>query len=151
MAGTNAVRAKKALIAKIVALGLTTADGSDLQVAYSWPGATAEREVVHAGLVTFEQNPAAFRGGGRCPRDEDVTVELHVAVRLPGGSEEEADTRASEIGTVIEEAIAADPTLAGATDLVIARIDGGELESGSNDDDAAALLTYRIILKSRLN
>lgn len=151
MAGTNAVAAKRALIAKITALEIPGADGGVVQVAYSWPGERAEREVVHGGTATFEQNPAAFRGGGRCPRDEEVTVEVHIAVTIPGGTEEDADLRVVEIGTPIEEAIAADPTLADAPDLVIARVDGGEIESGFNDDAAAALLTYRVILKSRLN
>lgn len=151
MAGTNAVRAKKALIAKIAALDLGGVQAGGVQVAYSWPGSKAEREVVHGGLVTFEQEPAAFRGGARCPRDEEVTVEVHVVVKLPGGTEEDVDTRATEIGTVIEEAIASDPTLTDAADLKIARVDGGELESGTDDDAAAGVLTYRIILRSRLN
>lgn len=151
MAGTNVVAAKKALIAKIAALDLGGDQAGGVQVAYSWPGRNAEREVVHGGLATFDQNPLAFRAGGRCPRQEDVTVEIHVAIALPGGTEEDVDTRAVEIGTVIEEAIAADPTLADAPDLKIARVDGGELESGFNDDGASALLTYRIILKSTLD
>jgi hypothetical protein len=151
MAGTNVVAAKKALIAKIAALDLGGEQAGGVQVAYSWPGRNAEREVVHGGLSTFDQNPLAFRAGGRCPRQEDVTVEIHVAVTIPGGSEEDVDTRAAEIGTVIEDAIAADPTLADALNLKIARVDGGELESGFNDDAAAAVLTYRIILKSTLD
>lgn len=151
MAGTNVVAAKKALIAKIAALDLGGDQAGGVQVAYSWPGRNAEREVVHGGLATFDQNPLAFRGGGRCPRQEDVTVEIHVAIAIPGGKEEDVDTRAVEIGTVIEEAVAADPTLADAPNLKIARVDGGELETGFNDDGASALLTYRIILKSTLD
>lgn len=147
MAGTNAVAAKQALVAKLAALpGL-----SGVQVAYSWPGSRAERECVHGGKVTFDQNPAAYRGGGRQPRNEDVTVLIHVVVHKPGATVEDTDTRAVEIGTVIEDAVAADPTLSGATNLKIARIDGGELDHEFDDDSAASVLDYRFILRSRLD
>lgn len=150
MAGTSAVAARQALIAKITALAIVGNGGGTVQVAYSWPGSKAEREVVHGGNpVTFEQNPLAFRGGGRVPRDEEVTVPVCVVVALPGGSVEETDVRAAEIGGLIEDAVAADPTLTG--QLIIARIDRGDLDHDFNDDGAASVLTYQFILRSRLD
>lgn len=150
MAGTNAVAARQALIAKIRALEIPAAGGGAVQVAYSWPGRGAEREVVHGGTpVTFEQEPLTFRGGGRVPRDEQVTVPIVVVVAQPGATVENTDVRAAEIGGLIEDAIAADPTL---TDqLVIGRVDRGDLDHDFTDDGAASVLTYQIILRSRLD
>lgn len=152
MAGTNAVAARQAVIAKIRALEIPAAGGGTVQVAYAWPGNAAEREVVHgSNPVTFDQAPAAFRGGGRCPRDEEVTVPVCVVVRALGGDVEETDVRAAEIGTVIEEDVAADPTLADAPNLKLARIDGGDLVHDFDDDGAVSVLTYHFILRSRLD
>ena len=148
MAGTNAVAYKKALTDAVAAAPQIIAD--DIQVGYDWPG-HVERELIHGGRVEGAQSyPVSRGGGGRFPRDEELTVALHIVVRAPGGTIYEAELRASEIGTVVEELLAANPALTDVAGVIYSGIAGIELESDYDDDDAIADLTYQVLLKSRL-
>lgn len=155
MAGTNAVKFKRALI---VGLGTRMAgipSVAAVQVAYKYPGRTVEREVVHGGRVEGDQRFPVMNGGAvRIKRHEVLTVKLHIVVHAPGDEAEEAEVRAVEIGTVVEELLAADPIFA-LTDLggqmIQAAITALDLDSDEDDDAAIAVLTYDIECESRLN
>lgn len=140
MAGTSTVEVKQALVAGIAAAL------PDVQVAYSWPGRTAGRECVYCGDASFTQKPMAFCGGGRVPRDELVTVDVHVHVTEPGATAEETEARAAELGEELEHALAADPHLVGLASLVT----GGELLSGFEDEESFSVLTYQVQVRARL-
>lgn len=106
MAGTNAVLVKTAL------LGLFKTAIAPVRIDDSYNGRLSEREYAYFGHIIGTQEPMVFRAGSRLPRTEELLVNLHLEVVRPNGSTVDTDTRATEIGQLIEEAIAADPTQA---------------------------------------
>lgn len=149
MAGTNAYAAKRALIDALQASAELGDAG--VQVAYSYRGERAERECVYGGAVAWTCKPLTFRGGGRMPRQETVQVDLHIAVRLPGSEPDEAEARAVELGTVVEEYLASTPTLSDLGDLKLATIAGGDLDHAVNDEESIAVITYQVAFLSTLD
>lgn len=135
----DVVAMKQALIAHIAAA--VTAAELEVQVAYAWPGKRAERECIHGGLMDWEET-----GAGLNEDKAVLAVEVHSVVHLPGGTMEEADVRAAELGKVIARAIADDDTLGGQPGVLSARVLGGDLDHGANDDGATSVLTQRIAL-----
>ena len=152
MAGTNAVSAKQALITWLRGLTDTGEGLEGVQVAYSWPGlGRVGRECVHGGRAEWETELNSMRAAGlRQSRIETVTLDLHIVVSAVGGTVEDADVRAVAIGTVIEEALAADPLLGGHPGLQLAMVAGGDIEHEDHDDGAVSVLTYRVLFRSRL-
>lgn len=148
MAGTNAAAAKAALIAKIGAL----AGLGDLQVSYSYPGRTTDRDLVYGGRITGPIALSTMRGSGRLKRIEDQVLNLHIEVVRPGEDTAEAtEARACEIGAGIENYLAANPTLEDAvTGLLLVAPQGFDMESGLVDESSMTTLTYQILLKSHL-
>ena len=149
MAGTNAFRAKKALIDALAA----SPDLGDagVQVAYSWPGERAEREVVYGGRAAWVCTPLTMRGGRRMPRKESLTVDLHVAVTMPGADPVDAEARVVELGTVVEEYLAATTTLSDLEGLRLATIAGGDLDHMITDEEVIAAITYQVAFLSTLD
>lgn len=146
MAGTVTVAFKRALIEKLRILL------APVQVEYAYPGRDPERECVYAGRSSFSQEPSAMRGGARLRREEHGTLNLHIDVLAPGGGAEmvDAEARASELGELIENYLAANPTLDGLTGLLRAGIEGGDLEQGVDDDAARCHLMLRVSYHSYL-
>lgn len=135
----DVVAMKQALIAHIAA-AVTVAE-LEVQVVYAWPGKRAERECIHGGLMDWEKTP-----GGLDDESTALVIEVHSVVHLPGSTMEETDVRAAELGAVIARAIADDDTLGGQPGVLGARVLGGDLEHGADDDGAASVLTQRIAL-----
>lgn len=148
MAGTNAAAAKAALI---TAIGALTGLG-DLQVSYSYPGRTTDRDLVYGGRITGPIALSTMRGSGRLKRIEDSVLQLHIEVARPGeDTSAVTEARACEIGEAIEEYLAANPALEDAvTGLLLAAPQGFDLESAIADESSITVLTYRILLKSHL-
>lgn len=149
MAGTNAVIFKRALIDKVKAFESL----ADVQVEYSWPGWAPERQCVHGGRVTGNQNYATFAGGrARLPRDETFVVHLYVAVRMPGANDGyDVEQRLAEIGQAIEDGIAASPQFNTVAGMLYAEVTGVDMDSDADDDAWAGALEYQITVRSRLN
>lgn len=110
------------------------------------------REVVYGGALAGSVTLAAMRGSGRIKREENLSLQLHIRVRMPGQATAEAgDVRAVEIADAIAEYIAANPTLGGVADLLLASVEQVDMESGAVDDDGVtSLLTLQVALKSYL-
>lgn len=147
MAGTNAVAAKKALYDTLAA-----ALASPVVVLYAYDGKQDQRELVYLGKATGPQNLFAMRGNARAMRQEDLTITLVVEVTKPGATPYDVEVRAQQIGTTVEEALAADPTfgdtVAGLKLFAAAAVD---VESGYVDDETAmARITYEIAATSVL-
>lgn len=150
MAGTAIVAARQALVAALDAL--SALDG--IPVSYSYAAKLADgsnREFIYGGgssEATVAQS--AMKGPtGRIKRDESATWALHVMVVKPGEVTTEAgDARAVAIGTVIENYIAANPTLGGT--VLFARISSWSLTSNFDDDATYSLLSYSIAIESYL-
>lgn len=147
MAGTNAVVFKKALFDALAAAPAL----EGVQVSYHFPGNDPERELIHGGAVEGTQNYPIIRGGGgRFPRDEELSVKLHIVVTQPGSDPYEVEFRATELGTVVEELLAGDPDLTGLTGIIYSGISNVFLDSDVDDDGAIGILTYDVLVKSRL-
>lgn len=112
MAGTNAVLAKSAL------LSLLQTALAPVRVEDAYNGRIGEREYVYFGHIGGPQQPLVFRSGGRQPRLEELTVDLHIEVTKPAGTTVDTDIRVTAIGQIIEELLAADPTEAALVPLV---------------------------------
>ena len=139
MPGTSAVAVKKAII------GLLADDPRlrGVQVAYSWPGRDAEREFICGGRFEFTQQREGY---GRA-REENLTIDLFVTARKLGGTVEDAETRAVELGAIVEDVIGANPHLVG---VKVAGIAGGDSNSGFDDDTAVCELAYHVACVSTL-
>ncbi|GAA4100917.1 hypothetical protein [Nonomuraea soli] len=142
MTATNAVVIKRALLTLIEGLAL-----GDVQVGYG-PPANPERDFVYLGGLRGPLTPLTFRAGGRLPREEQLTLDLHLVVTRPGGTEEETETAAADLITPILEAVSAEPTLGatpGLLSIVPSRL---ELQSGRDDDACSTWLTLTWTIRS---
>ncbi|HEV2778547.1 MAG TPA: hypothetical protein VGX25_04030 [Actinophytocola sp.] len=149
MAGTNAVAAKKALIDGLAAAPDLVNAG--VQVAYSYPGHDAERELIHGGRVEGTHDYPVSGSGPRFKRDEQLTIKLHIVVTKPGATVYDVEARCAEIGTVVEELIAGDPDLVNVPRLQWTGISAVDLDSSEEDEHAIGVLTYDVFAKSRLD
>lgn len=147
MAGTNAVLVKSAL------LGLFKAAIVPVRIDDAYKGRDMEREYVYFGHITIEQEPMVFRNGAPQPRQEELTIPLHVEVSKPGATTLDTDTRVTAVGQLIEEALAADPTQAALAvpGLMSALVSNLTLTSFyTSDGVAASELVYTITAQSKL-
>jgi hypothetical protein len=150
MAGSNAVAAKAAILAGLQA-AMAAGDGlSEVQVAYLWPGRTLEREGVYGGKIHMDHEYLAFRPGVRMPRKETATIAWVVEVRhLAADEPADADERALVLGAVLENLIAADPTLGGV--VKNAAITSIDLDNVIDDDALTSIVTYEVTVLSQLD
>jgi hypothetical protein len=140
MATSNAVAAKKAI------LELVRIRGVAYQVEYSPPN-SVEREGLYGGRIDMAQEISAGRGSqGFTTRDEDGSIAFHYHSYLPGGTCEEAEERALEMGVDLEEVLAL--TTPDVPALLNASVTGYELTSYANDEAAWAVLTYQVRIVS---
>lgn len=132
----------------------TTGELADLlpgvAVTYSEPTRDIPRELVYAGQVLGSVELAAFAGGARVKRTEDLTLMLHVRVYKPGQDRETTDARAVAIADVITQYIAANWTLFGLAELKKAAVSGVELDGWSDDEGTCSTLDIAVGLMSYL-
>lgn len=138
---TEALRCKKALFDRLAGLVGPDLPLEGLQVAYSWPGRTAERECVYGGGVRFTRASAGHDGRGELWL-ETATVGLYVRVRIPGAEVSETDAKAEQWAGVIETVLAEDPQLAGGYTYV--GISGGSADYAADDDGPTSILAYQV-------
>lgn len=154
MAGTNAKRAKKALLDGLRLVFAGTPTTHEVTVTYGYRGHEHFRELVHATRAFGQQSyPVSMGGADEFPRDEQLTVKLHIMVNVPGGDQEEAEDRATEIGAVVETWIAATAELPDfeAGEITSVGITAVDLDSDADDDGAIAVLTYDVGVDTRLD
>lgn len=143
MAGTNAVKAKRAVV------DLLAAHLTGVQVSYHYPGRNAERELVHAGRVEGTHGFHAMKGGRvRHARAEDLTFRLHVVVREYGADPYEVELRCAEIGEQVEHVLSERFLIDGVPGLLSIRVTAVDLDSDSDDEGAMSVLTYDVTCKS---
>lgn len=149
MAGTHVVEVKKALVAGLQALAVDDGDLEGVTVEYAYKPDRTLRERIYTGRATGQHEPANMHPG-RTSRDEQMTFELVIVVEKVGGSAEDAEDRAVEIGTVVEEYIGDNRKgFAGAEWMVV---EGTvDLVPMFNDSGALAVLTYTVSYYARLD
>lgn len=148
MAGSLVVAVKQALIDALQGM---TGDAEDLEgvaVRYAYRSDTSERERIWTGRARATHTPSSLKSG-RMFRDEDMTFDLTIVVEKVGGTAEDAEDRAIEIGTVVEEYIADNKTL-GVAGVKWVRVASAELTPLMNDRGAMAELVYSITYQARL-
>ncbi len=142
MSGTVAIAVKSKLVGTGnvltgVLAGLTGDDA--VVVAYDDPP-DRPRRAVFVGNISGPVELAAMKGGpsGRIRREENLSLQLHIRVYEPGHrTTEVTDTDALVISALIENYIAANPTLGGVADLKTARVGGFGINSFLTDDGGA--------------
>lgn len=146
--GSNLVAVKKELFRRLAA----APELASVQVSYTWRRDFG-REVLYGGKARFDHELAAMRGSRpRLPRDERVTLMVFAQVRNMASDAEAADERAMSIGTVVEELLAAEPTLSGFPNLLFAGVAGGDLIAPEFDDDGVtSAMAMEIGYRSRLS
>lgn len=148
---TNAVRAKQALITQVRTLLAANPTTDQVTVTYGYDARRDDRELVHCGKAEGPQNYAVSGGGrARYSRDENLTVKLHIWVRLPGATQEEAEARCVEIGTVIEEAVAAKATIPNVPGPIWSGITYVDLDGDVDDEGGVGFLLYDVAVNTRL-
>lgn len=130
MSGTNAIAVKKALFERLTAEPALVG----VQVSYAWRRDFG-REVIYGGRVRIDHDFTAMRGGGRLPRDEQVTLTAVIRVRNLQSDPVAGDERVAELLTVVEELLAGDPTLTGLDNLLFAGVKGADVAEPEFDDD----------------
>lgn len=153
MAGTQAQRAKKALVDSVRLWLAAESTTAEVTVTYGYRGHESFRELVHPDRVFGQQSyPVMGGGSARFKRDENLTIKLNVIVNIPGGDQEEVEDRATAIGAVIENNIAATASLTGYTpgEVIWVGVTAVDLDSDADDDGAIALLTYDVGANFRL-
>lgn len=152
MAGTAAVMAKKALFDALAAKSAVGQPLDGVQVAYSFPGKTLQRECIYFGRTRIDQTFSTFAspsvGGGRQPRTEIATQTIVVLAKNISSDQYAADLRAVEIGTVMEDLLAADPTAGGA--VQVRTVESGDLEQMFDDNGVWSQLNYSVTVRSEL-
>jgi hypothetical protein len=149
MAGTVAVATKRKLIEMLRAdPGL-----AGVEVFYSFPGRTVERDVIYGGQFSpGEVQLASMAGGGRLSRREDLTLDLHIESMEPGHQDTLAvDERVCAFGLVVEHLVAGNPTLDNSIEgLRLIKVMGVDLDGGVEDEAAIAVLTYKLGIMSHI-
>lgn len=145
--GTNAVRAKKAVIDL-----LTTAfEDTAVQVSYGYPGHDPMRELIHGGRAEGSHSYFAMKGSRpRHPREEDVTFRLFVVVTKPGVEAYDVELRCVEIGDEIEDGLSTAFSVDGVPGLHAIRVTAVDIDSEVNDEGAIGVATYDVACKSVL-
>lgn len=149
---TNVYAAKRAIIARLQQHAASSGNPlSGRQVAYAWPGQSAELVCVYGGGVTFDQPEDQELANGlrdRVPRENAVvTVHIRVAHSPPGEAGiADTDVDAEQIGAEIGRVLMAEPKLAGGHS--VARITSGQGDYSPTDDQAVSILSYRITVSS---
>lgn len=149
MAGTNAYAAKRVLVDQLAALpGLAS-----VNVVYSWSGKVAEsdRELIVPGdRIAGPIQLAAMAAGGRLQRAEDLSFPLHVVVYQPDAEDgAPVEARATELGTLVEEHVAGNPTLGvpGLHKTVLVNFD---MQSSQLDEGWFTDLVYTVTFSSHI-
>ena len=147
MAGSIMVSFKTKLLAELAALAGTTG----VKMSYADPGENALKENIWFGRIyDSEVDPVALRAGRR-RREENFTVEVFVEVGGVRLTPERCETRALELGQLVEEYLADHPKLDDTVDgLLFAVVSGMDLFTSQTTDGPLTRQTISVDVKARL-
>lgn len=155
MSGSLSVAVRKAVTAGLAAhfSGLASfseqADDQEVSVTYAYQPSNKAAQQVYAARSRGEHG--AVLRSGRNHRPEEATFDLIVRVKYVGGSIEEADERAFEIGAAVEEWVAdRKSNELGVDGLNWLRVESWEADNNTDDSSSASLLIYTVRWNARL-
>jgi len=128
------------------------ADISGVQITYADSGGSMRRESIFMGDITSNnQTPEAFASGRR-RLYEDYTIDVHVAVQSKAAGVQEAEQRAVELATDVENVVNDYPTLSGTvTGLMFIEPSGMSMStSEAGADGPRVFTTVHIRVKGKL-
>lgn len=147
MSGSIMVTFKTKLLAELAALPGT--DG--VKLSFGDPGENALKENIWFGRIYNNEHDAVALKAGRRRREENFTLETYVEVGGTRLTPERSETRALELGLLIEEYLADNPKLDGNVEcLLFAVVSGMELFTSSTSDGPLTRYTVSIDVKARL-
>jgi hypothetical protein len=138
---TESINAKRALFARLATFRGTGQPLAGVQVAYSWPGRSPNKELIYGGGIRFARTSAGH-DGVRELWLETATVGVYVRVSRTGATPEETDARAVEIAEVLEELLESEPRLAGKFSYV--GIASGSADYMLDDDSSVSVVAYQV-------
>lgn len=150
MAGINAPAVKRALITALQALQATTLAGVAVSYSHEIKLAEQSREYIYLDPRTVATGTlSAMQGSARVKREESANLALRIRVSRPGEvSTEDAEERAAVLGVIVENYLAANPTIG---DIVLkAVVAGYELTSFADETGAWADIDYALTFHSYL-
>lgn len=147
MSTTQALAAKAALIDYLKAAADPVLQG--VQISYGYPARDLEREVLYGGAGRYTRAMEGMGGGmGGLAYRVTVTVDLHIQVRVPGGTIEQAEARVMEIGSYVEDFLATNERLSELPGLLYAGATSGELGYALDDDAVTSALQLSVEFSS---
>lgn len=147
MSGSIMVTFKTKLLAELAALPGT----AGVKLSFGDPGETALKENIWFGRIYNNEHDAVALKAGRRRREENFTLETYVEVGGTRLTPERSETRALELGLLIEEYLADNPKLDGNVEcLLFAVVSGMELFTSSTSDGPLTRYTVSIDVKARL-
>ncbi len=155
MSGSLSVAVRRAVTTGLAAhmSGLAAfneqANDQEVSVTYAYAPSNKAAQQVYATRSRGEHG--AILKSGRNHRPEEATFDLVVRVRYVGGSLEDADERAFEIGAAVEEWIAdRKSNELGIDGLNWLRVESWDADNGTDDSGSASLLIYTVRWNARL-
>ena len=136
---------------KLIEVMAAMPEMAGVKISFADPGENALKENVWLGRIyDNEHDPVALKAGRR-RREENFTLEIYVDVGGTRLTPERCETRALELGLLIEEYLADNPKLDGAVDgLLFAVVSGMELFTSQTTDGPYTRHTVSVDVKARL-
>lgn len=147
MAGTVAFDLREALV-----INLGPLLGS-VPIHYGHPGAHGRTEAIWLGTardtsLDSDHEPKALRAG-RVRRSERLRTDVVIEITSKTTSRD-AEERAVELGTVIEEYLADNPTVGSVENLLWCQVEGIELDTTETANGPRCVLVYTLLAASDL-
>mgnify|MGYP003648659320 FL=1 len=147
MAGSIMVTFKTKLLSELTSIPGT----AGVKMSFGDPGENALKENIWFGRIFNNEHDAVALKAGRRRREENFTLEVYVEVGGTRLTPERSETRALELGLLIEEYLADNPKLDGTVDcLLFAVVSGMELFTSSTTDGPLTRYTISVDVKARL-
>lgn len=117
-----------------------------VQIAYGYPARDMEREVLYGGAARYTRTIDSLGMGGISYR-RNITVDLHLQVRIPGGEVQDAEDRVTELGVAVEAFLDANSQL-DLAGLLYSGLTSGELGYAIDDDAVTSALQLQVEFSS---
>lgn len=128
---------------------LTAESGHAIEVVLDWPSANSNADdIVAVGRMERAPTPFGMVGSmGQGAISDEVTVHVVVEVFRAGYDPQAVADRAFALAEGLEQAVRADPTLAGVA--MLSRVTQGSYECQADDDHKGLIGTYEVAVSAK--